>query len=84
MLRLTFKQQVIFGFILMGICFVLSHFFQNGVFHNVAWIVYGVAFIVNPVWPQSWSYADSSKMKRGARIAGIICILIGLLTRFGV
>ena len=57
---------------------------HNGLFLNGAWILYGVAFLIHPVWPESWAYADPVKMRRGARIGGCLCILVGLLTRFGV
>ena len=84
MKRVTFSFQVFSGIVLLGICFVLGQLTHNGLFLNGAWILYGVAFLIHPVWPESWAYADPVKMRRGARIGGCLCILVGLLTRFGV
>lgn len=84
MKKISFKQQIVFGIFLLLVSFFLGQLFKNGIFHNIAWVIYGIAFVVNPVWPQSWNYADPDKMKQGARIAGVICIFVGILTRFGV
>lgn len=82
-IRFTFQQQAIGGIVLIIISGILSFVFRKGIFHNIAWIVYGLAFIINPVWPQSWKHVDPAKMKKGCYIAGGICIFIGLITRFG-
>ena len=83
-MRITFRQQVTAGILLLGLAFLLAHILQNGIYINIAWILYGAAFLIHPVWPRTWHNADPRKMKRGARIGGALCILIGLLTRFGV
>ena len=40
-------------------------------------------FIINPVYPERYGN-NEKKAKLGVRIAGIICIAVGLLTRFAV
>ena len=82
--RLTFKQQMLVGIGLMILSVILSQVFHDGIFHNIAWIIYGLLCILNPDWPKSWTYAGPQKMKKGYYIAGAICIMIGLLTRFGI
>lgn len=84
MKKITFKQQVLYGIGLIILSGILSHVFHNGIFHNIAWVIYGLFFIINPVWPESWVCADPKKMKKGCRIGGVICIVIGILTYFGV
>ena len=82
--HLTFKQQMLVGIGLIILSIILSQVFRNGIFHNIAWIIYGLLCVLNPVWPESRTYADPQKMKKACYIAGAICIMIGLLTRFGV
>lgn len=80
MKKITFKSQIIIGIILVVIGNILAFVFHKGVFSNIAWIVYGILFILNPVYPKSC--INVKKGKIGARIGGIICILIGLITKF--
>ena len=82
--KLTFRQQVLVGIGLIVLSAVLSQLFHDGVFHQIAWIVYGLMFLLNPVWPESWTHVDPEKMKKGCYIGGVICILVGVLTRFGI
>ena len=82
--QLTFKKQILVGAGLIILSGILSQIFRNGVFHNVAWITYGLLCILNPVWPESWTCADPKKMKEGCYIAGSICIMMGILTHFGI
>lgn len=77
---LTFKRQIILGIILIIVGNMFAFVFHNGIFSNIAWIMYGLLFIINPLYPEQ--YIIERKGKIGARIAGIICIIVGLLTRF--
>lgn len=79
MKNLTFKKQIILGIILIIIGKLLEFTFHNGIFSNIAWILYGLIFLLNPVCPERY---DNKAGKLGARFAGILCIIIGLLTRF--
>ena len=77
--NLTFLKQIILGIVLIIVGNILAFVFHNGIFSNIMWILYGLLFILNPVYPEQ---IDSKKGKQGARIAGFICIVVGLLTRF--
>jgi len=81
MKKITFKQQVFIGIILIVVGNVLALFLHKGLFANIAWVLYGLILILNPVYPERYSN-DVRKAKLGSRIAGIICILAGILTRY--
>lgn len=79
--KLTFKRQLFFGIVLIIAGNILAFIFRKGIFSNIAWILYGLLFIINPVYPER--YRDNGKKaKVAARIAGIVCIIVGLITRF--
>lgn len=81
MKKLSFKQQIWLGFGVFLITLVLSHVLDRGWIHNIGWIFYGLLFLLNPVPPEN-VHGDEKKLKRYARIAGIIAILWGLLVRY--
>lgn len=79
--KLTFKRQIIIGIILIIVGNILAFTFHKGVFSNIVWIIYGLLFIINPVYPEKYRY-NEIKAKIGAKVAGIVCIIVGLITRF--
>ena len=79
--KLTFKRQLFFGIVLIIAGNILAFTFRKGIFSNIAWILYGLLFIINPVYPEKYRY-NEIKAKIGARVAGIVCIIVGLITRF--
>ena len=81
MKNVTFKQQVFIGIILIVVGNVLALILHKGLFANSAWILYGLILILHPVYPEKFSN-DVKRAKLGSRIAGIICILLGILTRY--
>ena len=48
---------------------------------NIGWIIYGLLFVIHPVWPEN---AKNPRMALYMRLAGVIIILLGLVARFGV
>lgn len=81
--KLTFDMQMTIGIILLGFSFLLSGILDNTVFINLAWIVYGIMFIIHPAWPQRADFYGEKKCKMYARLAGVICVVIGLVIRTG-
>ena len=79
--KLTFKRQIIFGIVLILAGNTLAFVSHKGIFSNIAWVIYGLLFIINPVYPEQYRY-NETKAKTGARIAGMVCIIVGLITRF--
>ena len=79
--KLTFKRQLFLGIVLIIAGNILAFIFRKGIFSNIAWILYGLLFIINPIYPER--YRDNGKKaKVAARIAGIVCIIVGVTTRF--
>lgn len=79
----SFLTQVLVGFAIMGLCFFASELLETGIFQNVAWICWGLMWIIHPVWPKMWDYSDHDKLRKGCRIAGALAVAMGLFTQFG-
>ena len=75
----AFKKQILLGVILVILANILAFAFHRGLFSNIAWIVYGLLWIVHPVCPEQM---DAKKGRLVVRLAGAACILIGLVTSF--
>ncbi len=84
MLHLTFKRQALLCLLVAIVAIILAHVTQMGIFHNISWVFYGTIFFIHPTWPKSVDWQDPKKLKRGIRIGAALCILIGLITKFGV
>lgn len=79
--KITFKHQVFIGIILIVVGNVIALILHKGVLANIAWILYGLVLILHPIYPERYSN-DVKSAKLGSRIAGIICILVGILTKY--
>lgn len=75
MKALTFQRQFILGIFLMVIGYILAIVFDKDLFSNLAWILYGLLFLLHPVCPKC---CDNKKGRWVVRIVGILCIAIGL------
>ena len=58
--KLTFKRQLFFGIVLIIAGNILAFTFRKGIFSNIAWILYGLLFIINPVYPEQRKKSKSS------------------------
>ena len=81
MRKITFKRQVFIGLILIAVGNILALILHEGLCANIAWVLYGIVLIINPVYPERYSN-DAKKAKWGIRIAVIICVFVGVLTRY--
>ena len=61
---------------------VLSTLFKQVMFSNVGEVLYGLLFIINPVYPTQCK--NIPRIKIYIRLAGLIVVILGLTTRFGV
>ena len=84
MKQLTFRTQMTISLGILVLCFVLSTATKHGIFTNIGWGLYGLGFLLHPVWPKYADHADPVKMRRAMRIAGAIVLVLACITRFGV
>ena len=78
---ISFKEQVLYGVMLIVSGNILAFIFHKGIFSNIAWIIYGLNLILNPVYPEKYK-TDEKRAKLGSRIAGVICLLIGIFSKW--
>ena len=83
MIKFTFKQQIITTAIVLLGTFLLSILLKQGIFFNLGWIVSGLMFVVNPVYPDRSVNANLKKKKKSIRVVGIVLVAIGLSGFFG-
>lgn len=82
MKKLTFDKQIIIGLAILLMAHICSWIFKQGIFINAAWVLYGLAFIIHPVYPEKSK--DVKNIQLWVRLAGVLCVLVGFITRFGV
>ena len=81
--RLSFRTQAVIGLAVLALCAVLSALRHSGIYQNLGWILCGLMFLINPVWPEMWDKFDHGKLRTGARLAGVLMAVLGVLVRFG-
>lgn len=81
----TFQKQIGIGMVLLIASGLLAAIFHTEIFLNLAWILYGLLFVIHPIYPEQarFRYSEEAAQKI-ARIAGFVCIAIGLISKFGV
>lgn len=81
--KLTFSRLIEVGVVLIVLANGLAFLLHAGFLVNLAWIVYGGIALLHPVCPARWKDTDREKNAvLGIRIGGVLCIAVGLLTRF--
>lgn len=83
MIKFTFKQQIITTAIVLLGTFLLSILLKQGIFFNLGWIVSGLIFVVNPVYPDLSVNANLDNIEKSIRVVGIVLVAIGLSGFFG-
>lgn len=83
MIKFTFKQQIITTAIVLLGTFLLSILLKQGNFFNLGWIVSGLMFVVNPVYPDLSVNANLDNIEKSIRVVGIVLVAIGLSGFFG-
>ena len=48
----TFKKQILLGVILVILANILAFALHQGLFSNIAWVIYGLLWIVQRVYPE--------------------------------
>ena len=83
MIKFTFKQQIITTAIVLLGTFLVSILLKQGIFFNLGWIVSGLMFVVNPVYPDLSVNANLDNIEKSIRVVGIVLVAIGLSGFFG-
>ena len=83
MIKFTFKQQIITTAIVLLGTFLLSILLKQGIFFYLGWIVSGLMFVVNPVYPDLSVNANLDNIEKSIRVVGIVLVAIGLSGFFG-
>ncbi len=78
MKKLTFLRQLAYGMLIMAICLVIAFVAEIEVFQNIAWILYGLLFFVNPVVPQNIPDEKIKTTRIAIRICSVIIIYLGV------
>ena len=79
MKRLTYEAQLTISFFVAILGCILSYVFDFWIYHSIAYVMGGFFFISHPVVPKHLE--GNEKAVLWARVAGVILILIGILTR---
>ena len=79
--KLNFKNQMILGVVILMAGFVCATVTKIAVCANIGWIIYGLLFVIHPVWPER---ARNPRMAMYMRLTGVVIILLGLVARFGI
>lgn len=83
-MKITFKLQALFSILLTFVGLGISLYLKEDMFYNLTWILIGLLFFINPVYPKNAVSLEEEKAKKGVRIAAIILVYIGLTNGFGV
>lgn len=85
MKKLTFDKLILIGMGLVAFANALAFLLHAGILVNLAWILYGGICLLHPVCPARWQGScREPNALLGIRIAGGLCIALGLLIRFAV
>ena len=83
-LPFDFMQQMQICTVLIIGGLLLGNMIDNGLVLNVSWILSGVLFLINPVWPESLYPVHPKRGRMSMRTIGLILLLIGTFATFGV
>ncbi len=77
-MKISFNLQLMIAAVISVSGFIISQISGNGLYYNLAWIVSGLMFTLNPLYPENLVSMDRKKAEKGIRIASVIIIFAGL------
>lgn len=83
-MKITFKLQALFSVLLASAGLGISLYLKEDMFYNLAWMLIGLLFFINPAYPEKAVRLEEEKAEKGIRIAAMILVYIGLTNGFGV
>lgn len=78
-MKLTYKNQIIVSMAIMLIASIINTIAKHWIFVSAGFAVCGLLWITHPVLPKNAEVSKKSLL--WVRIAGLVLILIGALTR---
>lgn len=78
-MKLTFKNQMVMTCVIVALFNLLNIIVKHWIFTTIGFVLFGLFWVIHPVLPQN--AIQSKGAKWAIRIAGIVVIVIGLLTR---
>ena len=78
-MKLTYKSQMTLSVILVILGNILTDLFGFWIYRSIAFIICGLLFVVCPVVPKHLEGIEKAIF--WTRIAGVVLILIGIVTR---
>lgn len=79
--KITFKNQLVVGVGIVVISFILSTLTKQAYFSNIGWIIYGLLFLINPIYPETINIGKYKKIY--LRLVGLLIIISAFFIRFG-
>lgn len=52
MKKLAYRVQIQISMGIFLLCFAIAHVTKCGIFTNLGWMIAGLFFVINPVWPK--------------------------------
>lgn len=84
MKSLSFKVQAYISLAILVCVFAIEQFFKAGIVQNIGWIMIGLLFLINPVWPKFADWRNHDELKKGIRIGSVLVIIVfGFWFRYG-
>lgn len=77
-MKISFNIQLITAAAVSVSGFIISQLSGNPLYYNLAWVIAGLMFAINPIYPENLIKAEREKAEKGIRIAAIIIILAGI------
>lgn len=78
-MKLSFRGQRNICVIIIILFNIISTIAKHWIYHSVGWVLCGLLFLLNPVVPEHLE--NNKKAVFWVRVAGVICILVGIFTR---
>ena len=80
-MKLTFHRQMKLAMAIVVLFFTLALIFEVRILNNVGWVLYGLLWMINPVFPAN--VTPNNKYMVYMRIAGACIVLVGLTAHLG-
>ena len=80
MSKISFKNQLILGVIIVIVANTLGFITKLGIFCNIGLIIYGLLFLINPVFPEKSKNVKHIKLY--VRLIGLLILLLSFFIGF--